>query len=187
MKLLFIPFLISILFLGIFGWSFVLEAEAQTKTISRTKTFGPVGSGANCRFVVTRKGNSNSQSTTYGVNRKIRPFASRRNSRRRGTSVSTLMVSPGLRGSIEVDGVFAQVKCIRTARAMIVEVFAGRDDGKNVNSISTSITVSPGQKINIGSVVRDLRNKSNELSTSKGIRFDDVEAKSAEEVFLQVQ
>lgn len=184
--------LIFTLFLGAaFSYFFLIEdAEAQTRTRTvRTGAFAGGVGGANCRFLITRKGQSSSRSTSYGVKtrKKIRPFASRRTSRRSGVTKSMLMVSPGLRGSIEVDGKFAQVKCIRTRRTMIVEVFAGVDKGRKVSSVSTSITVNPGQTINIGSVVRKLRNDGKDLSTSRGIKVTKVEGESKEEVFLKVQ
>ncbi len=170
---------------AIFDLSMADAGTTSTKT--SFGAFANSGRGANCRFLLTRKSATRSKSLSAGVNRKLRPNAKQRNRRSKGSSTSMLMVSPGLRGSIEVDGSFAQVSCIRTARTMIVEVFASKGRGRKTSSISTSITVSPGQTINIGSVVRKLRNKGTEISTRRGVQYEKSNSSSQDQIFLKVQ
>lgn len=165
-----------------------LSIDSFGETVSQTQSTGAfASSGANCSFFIDRVSSADSNSESVGVNRKLRPFAGSRSRRSQGHSQTFMMVSPGLRGSIDVDGIFADVSCRRTARVMIVEIYSGsKRDGRSV-SLSTSLTVSPGQKIDLGGTVRSLRSNDKNFSTATGVRIGNGRQQSQDSITLTVR
>ena len=102
-----------------------------------------------------------------------------------GITTSELLLTEGLRGSIELDGERAEIVCRSHGSINYqIELFVKNVQG---SSISTSVSISSGEKLEIGSIIRDLRNQGRDLSISNGVDYSTQKGKSSDRYELMVK
>ena len=92
-------------------------------------------------------------------------FPRESNSRTSSKSTSQLLLGAGRPGYLDVNGERVELKCSPRGRVVQLEVSLFSSGG---NSLMTSIALTKGNRMNIGSVVEELKNKKRGLDINSG-------------------
>lgn len=138
-------------------------------------------SGGNCRFKYTKQSTLHSKSNNIEIGPKSK-LAAKENSMR-GSSSGIILVTEGKWGSLIVNDTRTYVTCRKKGKFYEVEVSLSQSN----SSLSTSLNVSPGQKINLGSVVNSLNNRSSSLSLNKGFEKHKKEGAETTDYYLVLE
>ena len=161
----------------------VLSASAQTVT----RSFSAPQAIPLCRIQVTREGGSSAKNLNLGATTKPSVRAVDRNSQLRTNVVQSLVVTSGYPASLDVDGEALQVRCLALPNSFELELtVASRPAVGLVKTLSTTISVQRGQRLEIGGAARDLRKKNREISAG-GVGYARGEESGGERVYLVVQ
>lgn len=102
----------------------------------------------------------------------------------KGSSISSLVVSSGRRGTLSLDGNEIQVSCIARGNSFDLDFYLQKSPG---NFVSSSITVQKNQKVNIGGVVKDLEAKGRKLSIKPSVDLNKNSGKKRMDYFISVR
>lgn len=138
------------------------------------------GSG-HCRIKVTKIGKT--KTTTDTVEAGKRGVLSRAELDGNSRSVSNMILSYGRNGSLVVNDQRLGVVCRKAGRQFQLD-FSLEATGQ---SVSSSVSVPPGKKFNIGGVVNDLNNKRRKISIGGGVEYQKEVGKQQYDYFLEVQ
>lgn len=121
-----------------------------------------------CRIKIIKTGKSKSKTNLYkiGENSTIRQTDKKGESK----SVSQLVLGEGLPGELKVDEEDLKVICRSRGKDYYALEIYLKSKIKN-SQISTAINARRGQKINLGNVVDQLKDKERTLSINEGIHY----------------
>ncbi len=162
----------------------IYSSENRMKVIDKLirKNFNPIDSVQpkdsgnldqdHCRIELTetKKRNIDERTISAGEKNKVSDL------NKFGTESNTtqLLLAYGRPGSIDIEGKSLNIVCVKNSSGNYHLNFYINSSGGN--KISSDITVSPGQNVEVGSIVKDLDNKSKEFGISK-IEFNKSEGK----------
>ena len=110
----------------------------------------------------------------------------------------SMMLTVGLPSVLNVDQENIELTCSRLANnnyqlrfrlsSTIQRDFQGRIIGKNSSSsIDSTVNVTKGQKINVGSIVKDLKNKNKNVSINNGLKLSKTKGKKTIDYYLTIR
>jgi hypothetical protein len=117
-----------------------------------------------CNINVRRTGSNTNTINSFSIGRKNNLRKNESSSQR--ITNSQLLIDSGRSGSIQVDQYRIKVTCINLIRRFKLDIELEHMNG----GVNTSVTVVPGQELDLGSIVDDINNKNKSLSLSKGIK-----------------
>ena len=173
-----------------------LVAGSYSQSSSKSFGFG-ASEQNNCRLQIIREGQGRRGSFNAGVTPRPGVRLNQRRSVRESNSVAMLVIGNGLRGSIEVDGETVSIRCRILSGSVELEISLASYEGPPVSAtrlgtsrraksgLSTSISVSRGQQVEIGSVVRNLRDRETRVGTG-GVSQERRRRRMRERVFVKV-
>lgn len=156
--------------------------QVYSNTESNQGSFNlPNTAAENCRISIKEKTVGNSKRDDFSLGRKS--GVSRREEKFESTNESQLLIDSGSSGHINVDNLRVKLTCVKASGRFLMKVQLEHGRG----GVSTSLTVTPGQEVNIGEVVRNLKNKNNSLSLNKGIENSRTKGQSRSTYTMTVQ
>lgn len=135
-------------------------AQKRYRLVTSSTTVQP--SSKMCRLKLTQEGSALEDKTQVSLTRK-QALLRKAELSKRSSRVRTLLVQSGKEASLRVDDSKLQIKCY-WRNATTYETVFSLESLKN--SISSSLTLRKGQRIELGDVVDDLNQKDNSASLS---------------------
>ena len=136
--------------------------------VMRTYGTGSVNSGISsapaCNLNIKKSSRKNSVTESLALGKKNNLI--KKQSKKNSITNSQLLVDSGRTGTISVDQFRIRIKCINLIRSYKLEI----DLEHNTGGVSTSITIRPGQELDLGSIVDDLNNQGQTISLKEGFK-----------------
>lgn len=136
----------------------------------------------NCRLKVEKKTSTNSETNSFKLGKKNRYKTTQILSS--GTKTSSLLLGVGFSGFISVYDEKVEVFCQNAGLSNYR--ISLNIEGLN-NSLATNLVIQKGQKINIGNIVNDLKNKKKDLGIPAGVNIKKTVGNESIEYFLTAQ
>lgn len=128
----------------------------------------PEFSNKKCKIEVLKKGKGKQNRDSFSFSRK----GNIRSEQSRDSQVvrSYLLLNEGRSGSIEVDGESVDLTCFSRGGDRF-EITLTIKSKRSHNSLSSSITVVVGERVNIGSIVEDLKDRDRTIGLQEGLKY----------------
>ncbi|MCK5074401.1 MAG: hypothetical protein KAQ98_13305 [Bacteriovoracaceae bacterium] len=146
----------------------------------------------NCRILIIKKKKVSSKEFKAGVGKRTR--LSQKEIKRNEVGRTELLLGEGLIGKIEVGGDFVEVECKSRANDnYVVQVHMKKENKSNDSSssssgsLSTTIQIKRGEKINIGSIVENLKNRDRKISVDEGVNYSRIKGETTYDYELVIQ
>jgi hypothetical protein len=162
---------------------FTIEGDTQRSVASSIRQ---------CQFKVTRMGKENINSRNLEISRRSR-F---QDSIKKGSSktVSSLIVGDGMEGTIQVDGERVTLGCrvLNTGYNVTIRLESIQREDNTLTSDSTTLGLSTtrflskGQQVELGSVVKNLKNDGHSINIPVGATKEKTRGSISETVYLSV-
>lgn len=136
----------------------------------------------NCRLKIERISKGKTTKTNAAVGSRNSLNQQQINSQ--GTRTSNMLLGKGFNGSLRVGLETVFLTCLG-ASGSIYQVSVSLDSP--TSSLSTSIQVTPGAKVNIGQIVENLNEKRRTLGVSVGAQIEKTEGTTTHDYFLMAQ
>lgn len=140
-----------------------------------------MGKLPHCRIEIEKIGNSNSTNDELSVGSKNRLKRTQKRGQR--TSKSSLLLTSGVKGTLQVNDQSVYVTCHVFGSQYRIELALSSDS----SSLSTFVNTSKGNRVNIGEMVDDLNNRSKNLDINKGASFTKEKGKSTSTYYLTIR
>lgn len=134
----------------------------------------------NCRIEVLKITDHTTTTDTAKAGQQSRLNQS--NSKGSEISKSQLLLGEGLGGHLEVDGDRVELTCFYRGLRREIQVTLNSATG----SLQSSIMASIGEKIDLGSVVKEIKDKNREIGYPKGIEYEKTKGNSSSQIFVTV-
>lgn len=137
---------------------------------------------ARCRLELIRTGEAKSKTFSVDIGRRNDLRESK--AKQKTVSKSQILLSSGKPGRLKLDDRDLQVLCRSRGRNNYELEFSFESKR---NSVVTSVTISRGQSVDLGSIVDDLNSKNRDLSIQDGINYSKTKGKSKARFELKVK
>lgn len=158
------------------------RAELFQKYLSMNYKFKESGNSAirsrECLFEVETVNSSHATTSKAKFGQKIHLGSAKSDSE--GRSTSMIRVMERKLAQLFVNDTLVTISCSIRGKVTAVEVSLG--DKKT--SLSTSIELTRGQRVDLASVVTDLSNKTSDISSSTGVQYSKTSGSKKSNVFL---
>lgn len=135
--------------------------------------------GRMCRLNVERITTLDQQTKSYALGKKTK--LQHKNQVTEEREVQQLLMTPGYPSKISVDDSTLVLKCTLTSSNMM-NVEIGLDSANS--SLSTSLSIGPGSRIELGSIIKDLKGSDQNIDSSTGIEISNSRGKRRIQTFL---
>lgn len=122
-----------------------------------------VSSTSPCNIHLKRTSNQQLKKNTFSLGKKN--TLKQNQLKNQKTSVSQLLIDSGRTGTIRVDNYRVRVKCQNLGRRFKLDIELEHSSG----GVGTSLTVTSGQEVNLGSIVDELNDKQKILDVKNGL------------------
>ena len=137
-----------------------------------------------CRLEIEKIGTKISKTRRFGTGRKNQAKEIIEESEVKSSSM--ILLSSGKRGSFKYNEDFHSIVCrVKHAGNFEIEVYL--ETGVNKGTLSSTVSLSVGQKFNLGSIVEDLKNKGRTVSINDGIEYSKTKESGNFNYFLKVK
>lgn len=137
---------------------------------------------ANCKILIRKETKGQSTSNDISIQKNGRLSQTVTNSS--GGVSSRLLLGTGKKGHIRVNSQRVGLVCTKKgADNYEIDVSLEARSG----SVSTSVQVSRGNRINIGQVVEDLNNRSRNLDINRGANFKNTKGQTTHNYYLSIE
>jgi hypothetical protein len=145
------------------------------------KTSSNITSLEHCRFQLKKVSNEKRKKDLYKIQKG--GALRQRVTTGEGERVSQLLLGLGRKGSLSIAGEKMDLLCIKRGVGYEVDFYLISAGG---NQVSTSLSITIGQELNIGSVFEDLKRKTREIDISKGIVIEKEKGGINHDYFLKL-
>ena len=151
----------------------------QSAMVSNAK---PVAQKQHCRLEVERVSHLQRRTTKGSLSKQS--VVNQTSIKSNGSQKSSLLLGIGSPGSLRVDDDYINVICkSRNASRVFLDISL---TGRN-SSVSTSLSIERGQKVNLASIVEDLNNKYKRLSLAQGLEVEETKGSKSFDYFLRIK
>lgn len=141
----------------------------------------PMMENSHCNVLVEQKGLGSSQANQVGVGSKNK--LSQTNINETSSSKMRLVLSKGRTGRLKVNDRDVEISCSPRGSQFQLDVSVAQANG----SVSTSVTVSAGQQLDLGDIVEQFERNGRLLDINQGAQFNKEKGQSKSQYFITVQ
>lgn len=140
-------------------------------------------SSCNVKFQIQDKSKINKNKLNLGRSTKIEEI----NSLGQNNEIRSLKVSSSLDSQINVNGKILFLNCTPLTNSFRVVLSLKSLNNIHSSGISTTVNISKNQKINIGSIAKELNKKQNNKNITSGISISKVEGKITKDYYIWIE